>query len=602
MGDIMGKRKTFEPGGPIKRGIVMRGLLRSIQAASAAVLMISLSAGAQTGVHPGFTMTSLRPSGFNPMVSGLDFMPNGDLVVSTWENFGKTTGSVYIVSNVRTGTAANITFKKFAGGLNEPLGVKVLDGVIHVITRDQLLVLPDSNKDGTAETPRMLASNWGALNANAKILEFAFGLPYRAGKLYMGLATAWPMGTAQAKERGCILEVDAATGAHTPYACGFRTPNGMALGPNDDLFVTENQGNWVPSSKLTHVAKGRFYGVKKEHPAGFPANMTETPPTIWLPHGDISISPTQPVWLKTGVYKGQMIAGDNNLGTLQRFFIEKVGNEYQGAVFRFSAGLEAGANRILTDADGNLYVGGIGTTVWGGWDWNDKFYGLQRMAPGAQGAFEFLAVRSKGASSIEVEFTEPAASGAGTAANWAVRHWGYIPEETYGAGKQPTQTLTVQGVQLSADGKKATLNIPGLKARNVVHIRLSNVASQSGKAIWTNDAWYTLNAFGPGTDVVVDPVGVKDRGAREGRWGKAGLISAQAASSSGASAGGLRFRVLADGPYRAEIRDTRGALLESRSGIGPEDVGARPASGSGLFAVTVTTAGNRETVWLRAGR
>lgn len=559
------------------------------------------SARAQTTVHPGFTLTSLRPSGFNPMVSGLDLMPNGDLVVSTWEGFGKTMGSVYIVSNVRTGTAANITYKKFAGNLNEPVGVKVLDGVIHVITRDQLLVLPDSNKDGTAEAPRRLAANWGSLNADPRILEFAFGLPYRAGKLYVGLATAWPATTAQARERGCILEVDAATGAHTPYACGFRTPNGMALGPNDDLFVTENQGNWVPSSKLTYVAKGRFYGVKKEHPAGFPANMTETPPSVWLPHGAISVSPTQPVWLKTGTYKGQMIAGDNNLGTLQRFFLEKVGNEYQGAVFKFSAGLEAGANRIIANADGNLYVGGIGTSAWGGWAWAGKFYGLQRMAPSGQGAFEFLAVRSKGASSIEVEFTEPAAAGAGTPANWQVQQWAYIPVETYGAGKQTTENLTVRGVQLSADGRKATLDIGGLKARDVVYIRLSNVASQGGKAIWSNEAWYTLNAFGPGTDLVVDPVGVEDRAARDGRRGVGRLISALGAASSGASAGGVRFRVLAAGPYRAEIRDARGVLLESRSGVGPGEVAARAASGSGLFAVTVSAAGNRETAWLRAG-
>lgn len=578
----------------------MRGLRQPVATAMVAALGLFLSARAQStiGIHPGFTFTSLRPTGFNPMVSGLDLMPNGDLAVSTWEGFGKTMGSVYIVSNVRTGTAANITYRKFAGSLNEPLGVKVLNGVVHVITRDQLLVLPDADKDGVAETPVRLAANWGSLNADPRTLEFAFGLPYKAGKFYVGLATAWPVATAQSQERGCVLEVDSAAGTHTPYACGFRTPNGMTLGPDDELFVTENQGNWVPASKLTHVAKGRFYGVKKTHPAAFPAGQAETPPSIWVPHGDVSISPTQPVWMKTGIYKGQMVAGDNNLGTLHRYFLEKVGSTYQGAVFRFTSGLEAGANRIIANEDGSLYVGGIGTSTWGGWDWNDKWYGLQRMAPNGQGAFEMLAIRSKGAGTFEVEFTEPAGTAAGTAANWQLRQWGYVPVEAYGAGKQANELLTVSGVALSADGLKATLTVPGLKLKNVVHVRLANTTAKGGKSLWGGEAWYTLNAFGPGTDVVTPSVAVERRGG-DGRSGAAGRL-VSAAGGEGSARGSLRFQVLAAGPFQAEVRDVRGALVDSRAGMGPLEV--TTGAGPGLYAVSVSAARGRETLWMRAGR
>jgi len=582
----------------------MRGFGRTMGAVATG-LGLALTAWSQSGIHPGFTFTSLRPTGFNPGVSGLDTLPNGDLVVSTWDGFGKSMGSVYIVSNVRTGTSAIVTFKKFAGSLNEPLGVKVLNGEIHVITRDQILVLPDANKDGAAEAPRKLADNWGTLNSDPKVLEFAFGLPYKAGKLYMGLATSWPLTTAQARERGCILEVDAATGAHTPFACGFRTPNGMALGPEDELFVTENQGNWVPSSKLTRVSKGKFYGVKKDLPAGF-SSSTETPPSVWMPHGNtISVSPTQPVWMKTGIFKGQMIAGDNNLGTLQRFFLEKVGGEYQGALFRFTAGLEAAANRIIANGDGSFYVGGIGTNLWGGWDWNDKWSGLQRLAPNGQTAFEMLAIRSKGPNSFEVEFSEPAATGAGTPANWQVQQWGYVPTAEYGAGKQPTENLAVQSAQLSEDGRKATLTIANLKARNVVYFRLNNVASKAGKTIWTNEAWYTLNAFGPGTDVEVTPPVALGRDGEDSREAGSGRLVSAAWGTAGTLAGApgaLRFRVLATGPFRADIRDARGALVESRTGTGPTEVASAAVPGRGAYAVTVTAAGGRETVWARAGR
>lgn len=568
--------------------------------ASAALVAFSVCAPAaysQTGVHPGFTFTSLRPTGFNPMVSGLDFMPNGDLVVSTWDAFGKTSGSVFIVANARTGTAANITFKKFAGSLNEPLGVKVLDGVVHVVTRDQILVLPDSNSDGTAETPRKLAGDWGTLNSDPRTLEFAFGLPYKAGKFYVGLATAWPHTLAQDARRGCILEVDAVTGAHTTFACGFRTPNGMVLGPADNLFITENQGNWVPASKLTHVGRNRFYGVKKTHPAGFPTGLTETPPSVWVPHGDVSISPTQPVWLRSGLYKGQMIAGDNNLGTLQRYFLEKIGAEYQGAVFKFSAGLEAGANRIISGPNGEIYVGGIGTSTWGGWDWNDKWYGLQRMAPNAQGgtgAFEFLAVRSKGATSFEVQFTEPAAAGAGTPGNWVVRQWGYVPAEAYGAGKQANENLTVGGAQLSADGLKATLTIPGLKARNVVHIRLNNVQSASGKNLWSSEAWYTLNAFGPGTDVEEPATSIAS--AREAMTGPRVEVM------PGLPGQGALIAVASPGAFQAEIRDATGSLRQVLRGVGPLELRTDARLEPGVYALSVRGAQGSRTVALRLAR
>ena len=582
----------------------MRGIVRTMVAVATG-LGLALPAWTQSGIHPGFTFTSLRPTGFNPGVSGLDTLPNGDLVVVTWDGFGKDKGSVYIVSNVRTGTSANITYKKFAGSLNEPLGVKVLNGEIHVITRDQILVLPDANKDGTAETPRKLADNWGTLANDPKILEFAFGLPYKAGKFYMGLATAWPLTNSQARERGCILEVDATSGAHTPFACGFRTPNGMALGPDDELFVTENQGNWVPSSKFTRVSKGKFYGVKKDLPSGFSSN-TETPPSIWMPHSNtLSVSPTQPVWMKAGIFKGQFIAGDNNLGTLQRFFLEKVNGEYQGALFRFTAGLEAGANRIIANGDGSFYVGGIGTNLWAGWDWNDRWSGLQRLTPNGQTAFEMLAIRSKGSNSFEVEFTEPAAAGAGTAANWQVQQWAYVPAADYGVGKQTTENLTVQSAQLSTDGLKATLTIPGLKARDVVYFRLNNVASKAGKNIWSNEAWYTLNAFGPGTDVEVTPPVALGRDGEKYREAGAGRLVSAAWGTAGTLAGtpgALRFRVLASGPFRADIRDARGALVETRSGIGPLEVTSTAVPGRGAYAVTVTAAGGRETAWIRAGR
>lgn len=76
---------------------------------------------AQTGVHPGYTLSSLRPAGFEPRISGMDFLPDGRMVICTWDNFSKSMSPVYLLSNVETGDRSKVTFKEIAGNLRETL-------------------------------------------------------------------------------------------------------------------------------------------------------------------------------------------------------------------------------------------------------------------------------------------------------------------------------------------------------------------------------------------------------------------------------------------------------------------------------------------------
>jgi hypothetical protein len=534
-----------------------------------------------TTVHPGFTLSSLRPSGFNPMVGGLDFLPDGRMVVCTWEGFGNAKGSVYIVNNAQTGDASKVTYKKFASNLNEPLGVKAVDGRIYVLQKDQLSLLVDSNNDGTVDSVRKIGSGWTVQPGTAgggKSLEFAMGMVYRDSVFYAGLAINYPYETNQSKERGCIIQISPKTGGFTPYACGMRTPDGLVLGPENELFVTENQGNWVPSSKLLHARQGRFFNVHKPSQSG-PGPFDDapvTPPAIWLDHGAISISPTQPAYLTSGIYQGQMIAGDANFGTLQRYFLEKVGGDYQGCVFRFSAGLEAAAHRIVVGPDGAVYIGGIGTQEWGGWDWAGKNYGLQRMIPNGKKIFDVLAIRSMSATTMEVEFTTPAGQGADAAANYKVQQWAYVPQAAYGAGKQSTENLSVSNVSLSADKLKATLTIPGMKLKDVIYFKLSGITGQDNAAPWSSEAWYTLNAIGPGTPVTAArPVTSHNDSGLRARTAPSGKLGISLAS---------------EGPFTLELRDIRGTLLETFTGNGPAELCSREAHPTGLYAMRLKNA------------
>lgn len=442
-------------------------------------------------VHPSYKLSQARPDEFLPKVAGMSFLSDGRLVVSTWDAMG----GVYLLDNVESGDPKKIKMKLIAKGLAEPLGLHVVDDTIFVLQKQELTKLVDLDGDDIIDEYQCLAKGW---KASANFHEFAFGLAYKDGYFYATLATAILPGGASARpqipDRGKVLKISRATGSIEFIARGLRTPNGIGIGPDNELFVADNQGDWLPSSKIVHVKPGAFYGsysVDSIAVAGMPVQQ----PVVWLPQDDIGNSPTEPILLNDGPYKNQLIHGDVCYGGLQRVFMEKVNGDYQGCVFMFSQGLEGGTNRLARAPDGSLYVGMIGNP--GNWSQVDKFwYGLQRLQYNQQSTFEMLAVRAK-SNGLEIEFTEPLRHGDGwDPAHYLVKQWWYQPTINYGGPKMDEMELPVQSASVSGDGKKVFLLIPGIKPGHVVHLRLRNLpVSDLGHEIWTTEAWYTMNAI-----------------------------------------------------------------------------------------------------------
>ena len=445
-------------------------------------------------IHPSYTLTQARPEGFLPKVSGMDFLPDGRLVVSTWDALG----AVYLLENVESGDPSKIKVKRIAQGLAEPLGVKVVDGAIYVLQKQELTKLVDNNGDGVIDEYQCFSKGW---RATANFHEFAFGLVYKDGYFYATLAIAILPGGASARpqgpDRGKVVRISAKDGSMEFLARGLRTPDGVGIGPDGEIFIADNQGDWLPSSKILHMKPGAFYGSFAVDSATV-AQMPIQQPVVWLPQDDIGNSPTQPVVLNDGPYKNQLLHGDVCYGGLQRVFMEKVNGDYQGCVFRFTQGLEGGTHRLVWGPDGALYIGMIGNP--GNWSQTDKlWYGLQRMKYNGQPAFEMLAVRAK-TNGVEIEFTEPLRPGDGwEPANYAIHQWWYKPTNNYGGPKMDEEELAVKSASVSADRKKVFLEIPGIKTQHVVHIRLHDLpASEYGNGLWTSEAWYTMNAIPAG--------------------------------------------------------------------------------------------------------
>jgi cytochrome c len=443
----------------------------------------------QVAVHPSFDLSQARPSWFQPKVGGIDWLSDGRMVVCTWDP----DGSVYILEGVGKGDPEAITVKRFASGLAEPLGLTVVKDRIYVLQKQELTEVADTDGDGVADQYRAVASGW---SVSPNFHEFAFGLVYRDGHFYFNLATAIDPGGAstqpQLPDRGTVVKANAETGAIEFIARGLRTPNGIGFGVDNEIFLTDNQGDYLPSNKLMHLKPGAFYGNRSVLGDAV-KDVKDMPPAVWLVQNEIGNSPGNVVPLNEGPYKGQMLVCDVTHGGVKRIFLEKIDGEYQGTAFEWIQGLEAGVNRIAWGPDGALYAGGIGSA--GNWGQEGKkHYGLQRLKYNGKETFEMLAVRAR-TNGMEIEFTRPLAAGLGwDPGDYAVSTFQQIPTPAYGGPKANEKRVRVASASVSEDRRKVFLEIPNLKPDHVVYIHLiGDFFTEDGQQLWTTMTWYTLN-------------------------------------------------------------------------------------------------------------
>ena len=437
------------------------------------------------GVHPSYDLSTLHTQDFQPRVGGLAFLPDGRLLVTTWD----TVGGVYLLDGVQTGDSSKLTVKRIASGLAEPLGIEVVDGEIYVLQKQELTHLIDLDGDEVIDEYRAICNSWGVSD---DFHEFSFGLVYQDGYFYATLSMAMRLiGDEQQKfDRGRTLKISP-DGSYEWINYGLRTPNGIGLGPDQELFVTDNQGQWLPANKLIHVKPGEYHGMAWGILDSMVQPAAMALPAVWLPEDEIGNSPSEPILMRDGPYQGQLLHGDVTHGGIKRDFLEKVKGEYQGAVFRFTQGLAAGVNRLSWGPDGALYVGEVGMT--GGWSWQGRQYGLQRLKYNGKPTFEMLAVRAK-PQGFEIEFTRPLRDEKAQTADFLVQQWWYQPTEKYGGPKMDLETLKVTHMSISEDRTRVYLEIPDLKEKQVVYFRLPEaLRSVSGQPLWSSEAWYTLN-------------------------------------------------------------------------------------------------------------
>jgi glucose/arabinose dehydrogenase len=465
------------------------------------------------------------PADIKLLVGGMDFLPNGDLAICTYA------GEVWIVEGA-TGAPGQARWRRFARGLNEPGGLRVINGQIHVTQKCELTRLEDTDGNGEADLFECLSDGWGytgnyhsfatgpALDARGNFYVMVTGhrtiydvpfmgwcvkitrnAPVLRSSLLGPPATRCP--TAEGGERGTRNDGLALTDRWTAegFCSGLRVPNGFGEF-NGDVFMTDNQGHWIAANKLNHLQAGKFYG----HPSAEPAALAQfngdpdfTPPAVWFPYAWVrSASGIATIAAERfGPFRGQMLVGEFQNASVVRVALEKVNGQWQGAVFPFVKGFASGVNRLAFGPDGKLYAGGLRMGHWT--SIAPQPHSLDRVGFTGKIPFEIREVHAQ-ADGFVLTFTNPvAAASAGDADNWDATQYTYAYDGHHNAPEKdrdekiPGPPVRVTGAIVAADRRSVRLQIEGCLPRHVIMVRALDVKNANGQKLRTDTFHYTLN-------------------------------------------------------------------------------------------------------------
>jgi glucose/arabinose dehydrogenase len=446
------------------------------------------------------------PQGEVMEVSSIALMPDQKVAVATRR------GDLWICTGAFENDLSHVTWSKFTSGLHEPLGMFWKDGWLYLTQRPEVTRIKDSNGDGIADTFETINSGWGI---SGDYHEYAFGSePDKNGDIWTVFCLTGSF-TAGAPFRGWCMRITP-DGKMIPTCSGIRSPGGIAFNAEGDTFFTDNQGPWNGSSSLKWLKPGtfqgnpsgnRFYadtnaiGPRPPDPQDKSRIITERkripqfmPPAVVLPHAIVGQSPSGIACDLTngkfGPFPHQMYIGEQTHSQVQRICLEKVNGLYQGAVFHFLDGFEAGLVPVRQAPDGTLFVGGTNR----GWaSRGSKPFTFERVRWTGRTPFEMQTI-SATPDGFDVTFTEPVnPSLAADPASYAMNAWTYIYREEYGSPEVDQATQKITAASVSSDGLKVHLKVDGRVLGHVHHLTLPGVKSASGDDLWHAEGWYTLN-------------------------------------------------------------------------------------------------------------
>ncbi|WP_158545186.1 DUF6797 domain-containing protein [Bremerella cremea] len=428
----------------------------------------------------GYALDTIPIPASNPWnawlrTSALDFLDDGRAVVTTHG------GDVYLVSGLDQGLE-KVTWKRFAAGLFEPFGVRVIEGTIYVTCRDGLKRLHDFDGNGEAD---FVEAFWNDDDVSSMFHAYNFDLQTdSAGNFYFAKAGQYT----QHHRPGTIMRVPPEGGRAEVVAWGLRTPNGMGKLQDDRFTVSDNQGPWMPAGKISLIRQDSFLGnmpinneqrqwLAAKHGGKLPDTFDE--PIVWMPQ-ELDNSCGGQVWVadpRFGPLAGRLIHSSFGKGWLYYLSLQEIDDTMQASIVALPHQWDAGVMRLRVNPhDGQLY--GTGLSGWQGpSDGQDGCLQRLRYTGEPVAMIDSFQVTPDG---VQVSFSfEVDRRSATDPKSWSAEMWNYLWSARYGSDqfsvRHPQQRghdpLSIESVEM-IDPKTVRLNIPGLEVCDQLRLEM----------------------------------------------------------------------------------------------------------------------------------
>ena len=418
-----------------------------------------------------------NPYGTLFFISGHDFFSDGTAAISTM------TGEVWLVRGLDE-KLDKVRWKRYATGLHQPLGVKIVKDKLYVLGRDQITCLHDLNGDDEADFYECVTN---AQETSPGGHDFITGLDADAqGRFY----------TASGNQ-GVIRLHDNQVEV---LATGFRNPNGLGLSP-DGRFITTSvqEGDWTPASSICQIEMGKNEGA--HFGAGGPKNNQPPElPLMRLPRGEDNSSGGQ--CFITGA-AWSALRGAGNLthfspGTGSGWLVmrQQVEGHWQGAAVRMTGSFDSGSQAgRFNPVDNQLYVTGM--QGWGSYTPKDGCFQRVRYTPGKTAFPIAFEARDNG---VILRFDHALDQAFATkVSHHFAQCWNYHYSAAYGSPEYSVHypdtvghdPLEVRSAQVLDGGKTLFLEIPQLRPADMIHLRVGVSAERA------HDVFLTAYALAP---------------------------------------------------------------------------------------------------------
>jgi hypothetical protein len=468
----------------------------------------------------GYSLETIANSSMGPdtelEVGGLNVRANDNLLASTrggelWE----------MDSDSREWT-------RLTDSLHQTLGVWTEDDEdgIWVMQKPELTRLVDDSPAPGIDMYETVCDEFGI---SGDYHEFGFG-PVRdsEGNFYFNLNLGAEGGgpltgvmVYSAPYRGYAYKVTP-DGEVERFADGYRSPAGIGINGDDELFYSDNQGDWVPVCHIAHVTEGSFHG--HPHSLGprdeFPSyeNLDEAdtdeflatrkPPVVWIPYNlaESTGGVTFDQQGNFGPFEGQAFYGCQRNANLSRLYMEEVNGSYQGVTFPFSdvGDFQCGTLREEFSNDGSSLYMGETDRGWG--SVSGEPYGIQRVDyDGETVPFEMHSVEIM-ESGFRVNFTKAATElDAQNPNNWDISHWTYNYHSSYGSNRVNETSVDTSEVTPTVvdDGMAVELELPSVGPADVsgtrtvqgriYGIEADGITAQDDSEMTQPVGYYTVN-------------------------------------------------------------------------------------------------------------